>query len=235
MIHKIERLASIGKFRNYQATGDVAFRKLTLIYGDNGSGKTTLTAILRSLTLNNTEFVRRRKSTNHATIQQAAQIISRQAGAVNTFHTFNHSTGWGTAYPHLEIFDVHFVNENIYSGFDFNDEHKKRLHQFVIGAQGVAIQQQIEQNKAAKTASRQAQTAIEQQIIDRVGTGLNVGDIGSFLGISNDEANNIDTRIAAAEAALVSAKTESQLPTGTMRKQPDQALLDELPWHQPTL
>ncbi len=51
MIHKIERITSIGKFRNYQATGDVAFKKLTLLYGDNGGGKTTLTAILRSLIL----------------------------------------------------------------------------------------------------------------------------------------------------------------------------------------
>ena len=48
-IHKIEKLTSIGKFRNYLATGTVNFEKLTLIYGNNGSGKTTLTSIFRSL------------------------------------------------------------------------------------------------------------------------------------------------------------------------------------------
>lgn len=53
MLHKIERLISIGKFRNYQATGSVHFDKLTTIYGDNGGGKTTLTSVLRSLTNNN--------------------------------------------------------------------------------------------------------------------------------------------------------------------------------------
>ena len=46
MIHKVERLISIGKFRNYQAAGQVNFHKLTLLYGDNGGGKTTLTIIL---------------------------------------------------------------------------------------------------------------------------------------------------------------------------------------------
>ncbi|MBU4123824.1 AAA family ATPase, partial [bacterium] len=170
MIHKIERLISIGKFRNYQATGNVAFRKLTLLYGDNGGGKTTLTSILRSLTKNNKEIVERRKSLN-ATTQQAAQIVQRNSGG-DTHHTFNHRTGWTVLFPDIEIFDIHFVDENIYSGFDFNEEHKKQLHQFVIGDQGIAIQHQIEQNKTAKTASRLTQTNIEQQLIQQVGNNL---------------------------------------------------------------
>lgn len=53
MINKVENLVSIGKFRNYQASGQVNFNKLTLIYGDNGGGKTTLTSVFRSLTTNN--------------------------------------------------------------------------------------------------------------------------------------------------------------------------------------
>ena len=145
MIHKIERLISIGKFKNYQATGDVAFKKLTLFYGDNGVGKTTLASILRSLTQNNPEIVKRRKSINQTT-PQAAQIVQRNTTG-DTHHTFNPTTDWTVPFPDIEIFDIHFVDENIYSGFDFNEEHKKQLHQFVIGAQGVAIQQQIEQNK----------------------------------------------------------------------------------------
>src|SRR4030095_7396986 len=146
MINKVERLTSIGKFRNYNATGQVNFHKLTLIYGDNGGGKTTLTSVFRSLTTNKPEIVRSRISTNN-TAPQAAQIT--QTGTPNIFHTFG-AAGWTTPFADIEIFDIHFVNDNIYSGFDFNDEHKKQLHQFVIGAQGIAIQNQIEQNKAAK-------------------------------------------------------------------------------------
>lgn len=78
MIHKIEKLTSIGKFRNYLTT-DIAFKKLTLIYGDNGVGKTTLTTILRALTQNKSDLIRRRKSTNQTT-NQAIQIVERNAG-----------------------------------------------------------------------------------------------------------------------------------------------------------
>jgi wobble nucleotide-excising tRNase len=209
MINKVEYLTSIGKFRNYIAAGQVNFRKLTLIYGDNGGGKTTLTSIFRSLTTNKPEIVRSRISTNH-TKPQAAQIT--QSGVPNTFHTFG-AAGWTTPFPDIEIFDIHFVNDNIYSGFDFNDEHKKQLHQFVIGAQGVAIQNQIEQNKAAKTASRQNQTNIEQQLVQQVGNNLTPDLITLFLAIPSTQANGIDQQITAAEAALASANANSIIQT----------------------
>jgi wobble nucleotide-excising tRNase len=209
MINKVERLTSIGKFRNYNAAGQVNFQKLTLIYGDNGGGKTTLTSVFRSLTTNKPEIIRSRISTNH-TAPQAAKIS--QVGTPNTFHTFG-TGGWTSPFNNIEIFDIHFVNDNIYSGFDFNDEHKKQLHQFVIGAQGIAIQNQIEQNKAAKVISRQNQTTIEQQLIQQVGNNLTADLITSFLAIPATQGNGIDQQITAAEAALASANANSIIQT----------------------
>ena len=209
MINKIERLTSIGKFRNYQAAGPVNFNKLTLIYGDNGGGKTTLTSVFRSLTTNKPEIVKSRISTNH-TSPQAAQIT--QTGTPNIFHTFG-ATGWTAPFADIEIFDIHFVNENIYSGFDFNDEHKKQLHQFVIGAHGVAIQNQIEQNKAAKVTSKQNLTNIEQQLFQQVGNNLTADLITSFLAIPVTHATGVDQQILTAEAALASANANSIIQT----------------------
>jgi wobble nucleotide-excising tRNase len=209
MINKVENLVSIGKFRNYQAAGQVNFKKLTLIYGDNGGGKTTLTSVFRSLATNNPEIIRSRISTNNTTAQ-AAQIS--QLGTPNIFHTFG-ATGWTVQFPEIEIFDIHFVNENIYSGFDFSDEHRKQLHQFVIGAQGVAIQNQIEQNKIDKTNSRQTQNTIESQLIQLVGNNLTTNLITSFLSIPAIQAHNIDQLIANAEAVLVSANANAIIQT----------------------
>lgn len=209
MINKVENLVSIGKFRNYQATGQVNFKKLTLIYGDNGGGKTTLTSVFRSLTTNNPEIIRSRISTNHSAAQ-AAQIS--QLGTPNVFHTFG-ANGWTNQFPDIEIFDIHFVNDNIYSGFDFNDEHRKQLHQFVIGAQGVAIQNQIEQNKIAKTNSRQTQTNIETQLIQQVGNNLTNELINTFLNIPAAQANGIDQQITNAETALVNANANTIIQT----------------------
>lgn len=209
MINKIERLVSIGKYRNYQATGQVNFKPLTLIYGDNGGGKTTLTSVLRSLTTNNPSIIRSRVSTAH-TQPQAAQIT--QFGTPNIHHTFG-ASGWTLPFPNIEIFDIHFVNENIYSGFDFNEEHKKQLHQFVIGAQGIAIQNQIEQNKIDKVNSRQNQTTIESQLIQQVGNNLTSGLINSFISIPSTEAIGIDQAITVAESNLVNANANAIIQT----------------------
>ena len=209
MINKVERITSIGKYRAYQASGQVNFKKLTLIYGDNGGGKTTLTSIFRSLTNNDPEIIRSRISTNH-TAPQAAQIT--QVGTPNIFHTFG-SSGWTVPFSDIEIFDIHFVNDNVYSGFDFNDEHRKQLHQFVIGAQGVAIQNQIEQNKSSKTTSRQNQANIQQQIIQQVGNNLTPDLISSFLRIPSSEAQGIDQRISTAETALTNANSNAVIRT----------------------
>lgn len=210
MINKVERLVSIGKYRNYNAAGQVNFKKLTLIYGDNGGGKTTLTSVFRSLTTNNPELIRSRISTNHTTAQ-AAQV-SQIATPTNVFYTFG-SGSWSAQLPDIEIFDIHFVNDNIYSGCDFSDDHRKQLHQFVVGAQGVAIQNQIENNKNAKSASKQAQSTIEAQLIQQVGNNLTSDLVSSFLAIPATHATDIDQLIATAETALANASANAIIQT----------------------
>jgi wobble nucleotide-excising tRNase len=210
MIQKVEKLVSIGKFRNYSATGNVAFNKLTLIYADNGSGKTTLSAVLRSFTKNEPSLIKSRISTN-ASLPQAAQIIQR-LGGTDTHFTFGRS-GWSGNLDDVEIFDIYFVNENIYSGFDFNDDQKKQLHQFVIGVAGIGVRQQIEQNKADKATFRQTQESIEQNIIRTVGNGLNNSSLPTFITIAANQNTNIDQRIATAETALRSANSNAVLQT----------------------
>jgi wobble nucleotide-excising tRNase len=207
MIHKIATLTAIGKYISYTASGNVAFNKLTLIYSDNGTGKTTLTSVLRSANLNEPGLLQKRKSLN-ATASQAAQVISRLPSG-DTHHTFHHTNGWSNPILGLEIFDSHFVNENVYSGFEFNDDHKKQLHHFVIGAQGVSLKRQIEQNKVDKAIKRDTIANTERQIIHLVGNDLTDAMLTQFLRLQPAAANGIDALIAEAEAALTNARSQS--------------------------
>ena len=203
MIFKIERLSSIGKFRNYQASGDVSFKKLTLLYAENGTGKTTLTSILRSLTSGKPDIIGRRVSTA-STLPQAAQILQRNISGDVT-HTYR-STGWSNPFPDIEIFDIHFINENIYSGFTFNDNHRKQLHEFVVGAQGITISQSIEQNKQDKSSCRQVIGDLEGRIVALVANGIDTVQLQSFISIHRNELLDIDAKIQQGESSLASAK-----------------------------
>lgn len=212
MIHKIESLVSIGKFGNYQASGDVVFKKLTLFYAVNGSGKTTISSVFRSLAENDPARIAKRKTIS-STSPQGVRIIQRPHGTTNNIpHVFT-ANAWGSQYANIEIFDIHFVDENIYSGCSFSDVHKKQLHQFVIGAQGVAIQQQLDQNKTNKTNSRNTQTNIENQIILGVANGLTQSMITQFLAINPSKSTNIDAKIAVATASLAHANSNAVIQT----------------------
>lgn len=212
MIHKIVSVVSVGKYRSYNATGDVAFKKLTLFYGDNGGGKTTLTTIFRSVAANDPGHVKRRKSINETTPQRV-QIVQRPSTGPDTHYTYNHITGWSNKLDNVEIFDIHFINDNIYSGFNFSDDHKRHLHQFVIGAQAVTIQQQMDQNKTDKSTLRQSIATIEHNLVQNVGNNLTTQLIPSFLIIDSALITNIDTKIAEAEAKVVSANANSVIQT----------------------
>ena len=210
MIHKINYLTSIGRYRKYVAAGQVDFKKMTLIYGDNGGGKTTLTSVLRSLAINNPSLVLRRKSTN-STVNQAAQIVYRNE--TDSTHTFHHTNGWTIPRANIEIFDIHFVQDNIYSGYQITDNHQKGLHQFVVGAQGIAIQQQLDENKANKTRITITVNELLAQLYESVGNGLNKENVKEFTKIPESDAENISERILIAERNLINATTNHIIQT----------------------
>lgn len=132
MINKLIEIKNIGKFVNYSCSGDVEFRKMTLIFGENGRGKTMLSAILRSLETGEARYVLERK-----TIKSAAppEVLLR---VNDTNHSFKNGA-WDAAAPGIHVFDTSFVNDNVYSGVYVQLEHKRSLYKFIVGKKGVQL------------------------------------------------------------------------------------------------
>lgn len=136
MIKKFINIKSIGKFVNYSAPGDVELKKLNIIYGENGSGKTTLCSILKSLKTGNSDYILGRKSF-HST---DSPIVDIRLSDRNVH--FADST-WDQVFPEIELFDSTFIVENVCAGHDVHHYHKKALHNFVIGEEGVRLTNEI--------------------------------------------------------------------------------------------
>ncbi|MBL7835911.1 MAG: AAA family ATPase, partial [Bacteroidetes bacterium] len=208
MIHKVEYIRSVGKFRDFQASGDIAFRKITMIYADNGTGKTTISAIFRSLSENNTRIIEKRLSTNPVHNTQSIQIVeSDNSTPPNRIHHTYGTHGWSNPLTDIEVFDIHFVNNNIYSGFVIDTAHQQNLHQFVMGANGVALAQQIEQNKVNKSTCRTEIERLRTLLFRTVGFGLNEQEIGSFMSLTPVEFENIEDRINASQTEFTQAQS----------------------------
>jgi len=128
MFEKIVQIKNLGLFRNYSAKGDVAFRKMTLIYAENGRGKTILCAVLRSLQSGKADYIAERKT---LAATDPAFVHIRLNGVCYQFT----DNAWSVIHPDLIIFDPVFVNENVCSGDYVEYEHRKNLYCVIVGAQ----------------------------------------------------------------------------------------------------
>jgi wobble nucleotide-excising tRNase len=140
MIKKILKIKGIGKFANYSlkttSSWNGELSKTNIIYAENGAGKTTISDIFRSLRDNNTKIIKARKTIKD-TGSQEIEILSDSGKK-----TFKENK-WDNILRDIEIFDIFFVNENIYSGFEVSSTHKKTLHKFIVGAKGVELTEEI--------------------------------------------------------------------------------------------
>ena len=139
MINRFRLLRNIGQFDNVAATAHT-FQSLTLLYAENGRGKTTLSALFRSLAQNRPDLIQERHRLAAASSAGSNHRLC-QGGPPPAM--FQNDT-WNRHLPNLAVFDNAFVDENVCSGLSVEADHRQNLHELIIGAQGVALNQQLQ-------------------------------------------------------------------------------------------
>lgn len=137
IVKKILSLKNVGRFKSLAASGDVEFKKLTLIYGLNGHGKTTLVGVLRSLMSGDRAYIDERHTLGVAEPSEAE--IRLEKGNAKFCNG-----AWSTTESHLEIFDSIFVNDNVFTGEHVGPGHRKNLYEVVVGATAVLMVKEID-------------------------------------------------------------------------------------------
>lgn len=144
MIKRIIKISGTGKFLNYlhkdvpalYKTND--FERLNLIYGENGSGKTTLSIILKSLKDDSSLLVKKR-AFDRSVDQRVEVLTDLQSSPIVTYK----NNTWDNHYPNIAIFDIHFISNNIYTGLEIQNSHKKKLFEVIFGNEGISLKQSI--------------------------------------------------------------------------------------------
>ena len=201
MIESIRLLDNIGTFDSGNSAASISLKRLTLIYAENGSGKTTLTSVLRSLATGNKDLIVERRRLGSTSKPK----VVLKCKDPNTVHVFEKGT-WNRKLPELRVFDEVFVDENVYSGLNVEAQHKKNLHEFVIGERGVALSHKrrelVERVRQHNEEIRVKKAAIDQS----KDSGL---DLERFLALP--PLANIDERIRSVESDLNAADKKSQM------------------------
>ncbi|HRK98640.1 MAG TPA: AAA family ATPase [Alphaproteobacteria bacterium] len=147
MLQKINIIERLGKFQNCTANDPSChFEQSTVIFAPNGHGKTTLTDIIRSLSEKNPDYILGRKRLGETVSPKVSVSISGQT------YNFENQT-WGTVLPsdRIHIFDPVYISENLFTQ-TITDEHQTKLSRIVLGHQGAALANQLEEKKQQKTA-----------------------------------------------------------------------------------
>lgn len=141
-LEAFQLLRNVGQFDSVTAGAQIPLARLTVIYAENGRGKTTLSAVLRSVAAGDASLIaeRHRLGATHA----PHIVLSRPGGATCVFQ----NNAWSALVPDIAVFDDSFVSENICSGMEIAAAHRQNLHELILGARGVALNNALQQHVA---------------------------------------------------------------------------------------
>jgi len=139
MIRRLQLLRNVGLFDSVAEGATIALAPLTLIYAENGRGKSTLAAILRSLATGDPIPIAERRRL--AAAHPPHVVLDCDGGAAAMFQ----NNAWTRTLPNMAVFDDVFVDRNVYSGLAVGAEHRQNLHELILGAHALALNQQLEE------------------------------------------------------------------------------------------
>ena len=142
MIKKILEAENVGSF----ATNPVKtctewngeFRSRNIIYGENGAGKTTLAMIFTSLSGDDKLLLEKQKI--GSTGDQKIQILMSD----NTKRKYSNGS-WDKHSPEVEVFDIHYIEDNVYIGSSLLNSTRNNLFQIIAGEDGIKLNQKLEE------------------------------------------------------------------------------------------
>ncbi|MDI3521518.1 MAG: hypothetical protein PWR04_1506 [Anaerophaga sp.] len=205
MINKVIHIKNVGKFTDYTVntnpTWNGEFKPITLIYGQNGIGKTTFTSILKSLKNNDALLYQLRTFGTNNSPEVSMKISNHSAPISYT------NAEWDENIPEIEIFDIHFINDNVYTGFEILPQHKKNLFEIIIGQEGIRLKKEISDIKTAIKKKNVALKTIEANIF-KVISGFEVNTIINFQ-IDSEIDKKIAEKIIEIETVKATEKIKS--------------------------
>ena len=201
MIENIKLLRNLGKFDSDSAAASLSLKPLTLIYAENGRGKTTLAAVMRSLATGNSQPIdeRRRLGSSHP-----PHVVLRCNGE-SADRQFQART-WSKSMPEMKVFDDAFVDENVCSGLNVDAQHRRKLHELILGERGVALNRDHEE-LVSRVERHNAELETKAKAIPQL--ELNGLEINEFCDLP--EQPDIDQKIEAAQRELKAARNSAEV------------------------
>lgn len=149
MITSVKKIKDVGVFKDFETrrTGlQKDFGKKNFVYGPNTYGKSTLCDILKDVSDDTSERIKKRLTIPNGANQDIILILSDGAGTVKLS---NHSWNNNKLKNRIMVFDTEFMINNVFDGTKLIEDRttKENFTEFILGDKGVALAQEIEELK----------------------------------------------------------------------------------------
>lgn len=135
MIEKIIEISNVGHFVNFKLQGSKQWngqlKKLNIIYAPNGSGKTTLSTILKSLSLNDIDLIKFKK-TFGTTAPPEIKIKQYNESQLISLDELK----WTSNNLKIEVFDINYIEDYLFAGSFVRKQNKTNLFKLLLGNKG---------------------------------------------------------------------------------------------------
>lgn len=203
MLRKVIHIKNVGKFTDFSVNGSDSwngeFKPITLIYGENGIGKTTFTTILKSLRENDSLLYQLRSFGTENSPEISIKFDNEEKPIKYS------NAEWDKNILDIEIFDTHFVNDNVFTGFEIQPQHKKNLFEIIIGQEGIRLKKEISNIKKEIKDKNSLLKETENKIL-KYFTDLSVNTI---INLPFDA--EIDKNITAKQKEIETAKASEKI------------------------
>ncbi|WP_186375054.1 AAA family ATPase [Yersinia similis] len=197
MLERISYIRAVGLLHDVNAA-KFKLKKANFIYADNGRGKSTLASIFRSYSQSNPALIVNRKTLGSTDEQKVELHFS------NGNKTVFDKTAWDSKHTEMLVFDLDFVEQNVYSGGQVTPGQRQNLLNFAIGNSAVTAQSELDTAINYLSISSKKIKALTDKL-----SGIHSGQtLTSFIKLK--KIGNIDEvikltniRITAAEKNLV--------------------------------
>ena len=137
-ITRIKKINNIGTYKN-SGNGRINLKPFTFIYAANTYGKTTFCDIMRSLKTNDISYINNRRRIGIKDSEKCLVSLT-----IDNDNIDYDGEKWivpvgNNIRNYLEIFDISFVNENVFTNFKIEHKNKESFTSFILGERGVEL------------------------------------------------------------------------------------------------
>lgn len=153
IITRIKQINNIGTYKN-SGNGRIQLKPFTFIYAANTYGKTTFCDILRSLKTNDISYINNRRRIGIKDSEKCLVSLTIDKENIDYDGEKWIVPAGNNVRNYIEIFDINFVNENVFTNFKIEHKNKESFTSFILGERGVEL---------AKTLANLEQTLSDKE------------------------------------------------------------------------